>query len=841
MKTPVRFWNLILAFWVPLTVLTPPLFAQEEAASEKKGPQIVRNSLLALGERQIQADELNEALETFTRLVEAYPEDAHVQTRFGNLLLKRDEFKKAERAFKVAKKLDKKNPAIYVGLGLVYAEMPAKGLEAYYNFRRAVGEAKRAVKIDSTYGPAYRLLGQAYEHFQEDHEKALSYYMKYVELQPDNPDGLYYFGLACVQAKDFEKIDTYIAPYLENHPEETQLLPLVAQGHFGLERHERALTLFERYLQHLDGRERQLYADITNVASDKELQDYQATSGLEAQAYLEQFWSKRDPDILTKINERIIEHYRRVWYTRTFLAGNAYPWDQRGEVYIRYGEPDYRSRSTNRQFTQTPEVEAVRTRMAVDIYGPEAAFLTFTGPVFPIRSYNDPYGSNFVSSFDEPDAEVSSTPGDADDAGGSEEITYSTGGSDPSTAGDAGDLDAWAWEGGPGFDRNPFGREDYSSLDDQTGKVKLRLQFGDYAPVTIDTEFGTVPWETWTYTRLQGGIEITFTDELSNGSFEFAPLPDASYEDKDVSYIQRMVEHTPEVIVQNVVARTPDFYRPGIQGDALNFYYDTADFRGPDGQTTLEVYYGIPPQQVQVEQIADSAFIHVQCALALADEGHTEIYRIAQEIFFQGTNGFQDTKGIFVPELLKTEIPPGHYELQVQLKDLKSGRTGLYRQSLEVKDYRPGELQISDIQLASSIGDIGPSDKFRKNEVWILPMPTRNYREDQKVHAYFEIYHLNRNEFGQTRYKAQYLVRSSSMPSIGVFGAVASGFRTLFQSSKPQVSITYEQTGRELSEHEYVEIDLSKAKPGVNALEVTITDLVSGERVNREVRFRYGQ
>ena len=34
----------------------------------------------------------------------------------------------------------------------------------------------------------------------------------------------------------------------------------------------------------------------------------------------------------------------------------------------------------------SPEVEAVRTRMAVDLYGPAATYLTFTGPVFPIRS-----------------------------------------------------------------------------------------------------------------------------------------------------------------------------------------------------------------------------------------------------------------------------------------------------------------------------------------------------------------------------------------------------------------------------------------------------------------------
>ena len=120
-------------------------------------------------------------------------------------------------------------------------------------------------------------------------------------------------------------------------------------------------------------------------------------------------------------------------------------------------------------------------------------------------------------------------------------------------------------------------------------------------------------------------------------------------------------------------------------------------------------------------------------------------------------------------------------------------------------------------------------------------MPTRAYRAQQKVYAYFEIYNLKKNEFGQTRYKAQYLVRSSDMPAVGVFGAVATGLRSLLKSKKPQVSVTYEQTGTSAFEHEYVEIDLEKAKPGVNALEVTIADLVSGEKQTREIRFRYGK
>ena len=787
MKIGLRFWMVVCC----ASCIALPLLAEEDEVPQQD--KIVRNTLFALGQRQIQAGEINEAMATLQRILKNFPEDAHVYSQLGYIYLKRKEYKEAEGAFKTAKKFDKSLVEAYVGLGLTYAEIPTRGLQSYYNFRRAIREAKRATKLDPNYGPAYRLLGEVYERFEDDHNRAMQYYQKYVELEPDNPENLYSYGLACVQAKEFDTILEHIAPYLSANPDIVQLLPIVAQGHFYNDEAQKALELFERYLANIKSSERAHYTDIAYVASDTELQEYHAaTPGPEQQAYREQFWARRDPDILTKLNERVIEHYRRTWYARTYYSSNVYPWDERGAVYIRYGEPNYRSRSNDRNFVQTAEVERVRTQMAVDIYGPEAATYTFTGPVFPIRTSLD-------ISFD-------------------------------------------LVEGNP-FERNPLERDGtIESVLNEQGKLNTRLKFGRFSPVTIDSEIDTVPWETWTYIQLNGGIEITFTDEMGNGRYDFAPLPDATgiADPEAIAYLARMTEHMPAVIYQQAVSTSPDFYRLGLPGDILNFYYDLAHFRGPDGQTNLEIYYGIPPEQVEIEQEADSSFIHVQLAVALANEGHTSIYRTTDEFAYRGAQVPSTIEqGSFVPEIIKTQVPPGKYELQVQMKDLISGRTGLYRQELQVRDYQIPELQVSEIQLASSIAEDGAT-KFLKEDVWIIPMPTRSYAATQNVYAYFEIYNLTKDTFGQTRYKTEYRIRSSAMPAVGVFGAVATGLRTIFRTSKPQVAITNELTGRDADEREYVEIVLNKVRPGVNALEIVVTDLISGKSIEREVRFRYG-
>ena len=798
-KSHSYIWSVCLCFYV---WVLGSLVASEISATE-------RDSLIFRAEQQMRSRAFEEAVDIFQRLVETFPEDARLLTRLGYAYLKKGDLRAARQAFEAAKKCDNGLPDAYVGLGLSYVKRPARGMEAYYNFRRAIGEGKKAIDIDAVYGPAYRLIGEAYERFEEDHEKAIEYFVKYIELEPDNPDGLYEFGLACIQAGQFDKVDTYIAPFVEKYPQETQLIPLSAQAHFFFERYERAREYFERYLQTLDEAERELYTDISLIASQEELEDYRAAP--EAKAYLERFWIRRDSDILTEINERVIEHCRRVWYARTFFANGVHPWDKRGEVYIRYGEPDYRSRSTKRQFVKNSKVQAVRDQMAVALYGPEAALLTFTGPVFPVRASRNPFAASLIDRDEEVPVEEALEDEDASEA----------------SAAASGVQD-------------PLGAVRTDSRFDEFGNLKTQLNFGGYAPITMGDEGGTVPWETWTYTQVGNGIEITFTDEASNGRFDFAPIPPPS-PDGDVSKLSRFTKYAPGVVFQNAVDRVPDVYHPSFQHPPLDFYFDLADFRATDGRTMLEVYYGLPVAQVAMARKKGVPYIQVKCALALADADYTTIHRAASRRAYRVAGDFTRSQRAFMPELLKLQVPPGKYDLQVQIRDLISGHTGIYRQAVEVKDYPKDRLRISDIQLAAAIEDRGPHNRFKKGEVWVVPMPTRNYKGAQKVYAYYEIYNLEKNAFGQTHFKVQYLVRSVSKPIRGALGSVATGLRSLLGGKNPQVSIGYEHAGLEPNEQGYVEIDLTEVKRGVNILEVKIEDLVVGKRETREIRFQYGE
>lgn len=810
---PCRPVRLCVWLWVLAVAVAPETPAGEQSESSIR--PAARDSLVSVSEQHVHSGDYAEAARILGQLVEAFPKHVDLLTRQGNALLKAGDFESAIIAFESAKKLDSDLPGTYVGLGLARLRNSGRGLEAFFNFRQAVGEARTAIEINAAYGPAYRLLGEAYGRFEEDHKKALGYYSTYIELEPDNPEGRYEFGLSLVQLGQYDKIDRYITPFIETHPAETRLLPLAAQAHFYLERFGRALEHFDRYLQSLDSEERSLYTDISLVASAEELEAYRAAAGEEKETFLERFWLKRDSDILTAINERVIEHYRRVWYARTFFATGRQPWDKRGEVYIRYGEPDYRSRSTRRQFVQNPKVQAVRDRMAVALYGDEAALLTFTGPVFPIRANRSHLEATLFDESVIADAAGATT---ADDDAGV----------------DASQVSAQAENE---VDPTAMIRED--SRFDEFGNLNTRLNFGGYAPITLDNEVGTVPWETWTYTSIGIGMEITFTDERGTGAFDFAPIPPPSL-DTDVSRLARFTEYAPRVVFRNAVSRMPDVYRPRFHHPPLDFYFDLASFRAPEGGTTLEVYYGIPAAQVRVGQRRDVSYIQVRCALALAPADYSVIHRTSSSRAYRVASDFSGAQKAFMPELLKLQVPPGKYDLQVQIKDLLSGHNGIYRQTVDVKEYPEDRLRISDIQLAATIGESKLQERFKKGDVWVVPMPTRNYRGAQQVYAYYEIYNLKKDRFGQTRFRVKYVVRYVSKPIRGALGSVASGLRSLFRSKRPSVSISYEHEGTDPNEQGYLEFDLDKVKHGVNVLEVEIKDLVSGKSEEREIRFQYG-
>ena len=100
----------------------------------------------------------------------------------------------------------------------------------------------------------------------------------------------------------------------------------------------------EEQLSEAEKDQLRFYSDIRYVAQDKDLKILKSLSNQDARMkFLRMLWKKLDPTPETPINERLIEHMRRMQYTENNFSGapgKKGSDTHKGRVYIKYGPPD---------------------------------------------------------------------------------------------------------------------------------------------------------------------------------------------------------------------------------------------------------------------------------------------------------------------------------------------------------------------------------------------------------------------------------------------------------------------------------------------------------------------
>lgn len=87
------------------------------------------------------------------------------------------------------------------------------------------------------------------------------------------------------------------------------------------------------------------FARLAPITSEQSLKEWMKTIQKypdEAYSILRKFWLEKDPNPVTTINERLLEHWERINFARkkfTIKPTTPYGTDDRGLVYVKYGEP----------------------------------------------------------------------------------------------------------------------------------------------------------------------------------------------------------------------------------------------------------------------------------------------------------------------------------------------------------------------------------------------------------------------------------------------------------------------------------------------------------------------
>lgn len=254
--------------------------------------------------------------------------------------------------------------------------------------------------------------------------------------------------------------------------------------------------------------------------------------------------------------------------------------------------------------------------------------------------------------------------------------------------------------------------------------------------------------------------------------------------------------------------------------------YSTATFRGKNGKTVLEVYWGVPLKPIANALSDDIGNIRLENGAALHFNDWREAWKQLKtsDIVFD-RNKLSDDH--LFTESYSTEISPGTYFLALHARPEQTVLIGGHANiDLVVHDYSGSSLRMSDIEFASQIEPAEQRGKWIKNGLKVIPNPARQYEQKRPVHIYFEIYNLSRDSDGKTRFAIEYIVekKGGKKKFLGLFGG-----------GKSSISVKADRQGNASFSAEFLAIDVGKVDKGEARLTIRVTDKISGaifERTN---------
>ncbi len=330
----------------------------------------------------------------------------------GKRLIEEGNYRKAVKSLKHAVNIDRKNPDTHFYLGEAYCllgglQSRLKAADAYdsalrldpnnkkYLFRFAELRWKQGfvwnaeqmflkiLHIDSSYTKASIELARMYEEnalwfkemvvrgtpikmrkFYEKKRDEAEKVLKKAMVLDEKDDELYLtLGLIYLNEKKWPEMTSLFEKAIELNPDNMDAHLFLAYTFFRTGDINSALQEYDIARSLMDGEERFIMDSYENLISPKEEKDYASLAGQYSDSSLVfQYWNRNDPSFLTKYNERQLEHYSRFAYVNLRFGNprkGRIGWKtERGQVYLRYGEPLHITRTRPEMETRlNPSVE----------------------------------------------------------------------------------------------------------------------------------------------------------------------------------------------------------------------------------------------------------------------------------------------------------------------------------------------------------------------------------------------------------------------------------------------------------------------------------------------------
>ena len=502
---------------------------------------------------------------------------------------------------------------------------------------------------------------------------------------------------------------------------------------------------------------------------------------LSARSAIRGWWRSQDPLPASEVNERMVEHVRRVQYALDHYGCSSCQegYDERGEIYVRYGEPERISRVT---FDDPLLIDA--------IYQPGIAVSPADFPDNEFWRYLDlDRDAYFLFIQDRGFYRI----------------------------GDTSDLL-------PSVLRSGLG---YSGRGQVKSRMLLAVMRSIYRQLAMEhyhfgSRFNDV--DLWLSAREETG-RLRSRDNIANSKI-ITGAALLQGERPEPSDLDEELRQPANIFAQNIIlnARTQDqqaaYQRevllPSSTSEVLNVLptfalgVRHARFLKPDGTTTTEIYwhpestsFTVPGHPAQEEYI-------IKSFVAQEDAARTRLKTMTDAIRIEMPSA---TEAVAIPvQTIEVNGSTGLYHLALQWDQHEVTPAGIGNR-LQLASRRIDSLHALDASGAAlEMSDLKPL-AYNTDTDQLAPWPHQWIYEGMRFGLGFEIYHLTYGPGDQTSYKVTY--------------QVSSGRRRISSTSA-------EFEGQSRMEAEEVYLDLGQ-RAGEIVVTVSVKDQLSGHEISRSL------
>ena len=171
-------------------------------------------------------------------------------------------------------------------------------------------------------------------------DAAIDHFRAAARLDPRRPDAWIMLVPLLVERGDLPAAADASNRAITIDPNRLDAVIADAYVSFRTGRVERADSLFARAIPRLPRAVRDRFEDIHPVASERDTVAMRRLWPHQLAAFEKRFWREQDPDLVTTENEAQLEFWSRVAHAYLlYYDARRQVWDQRGEIYVRYGAP----------------------------------------------------------------------------------------------------------------------------------------------------------------------------------------------------------------------------------------------------------------------------------------------------------------------------------------------------------------------------------------------------------------------------------------------------------------------------------------------------------------------